>query len=200
MGSTPVVVVLEDSFVVPAVLSAFELYNYPDSTRGRCSAECRGGVWGRRDNEVWTAVYAATTQLIDYRDEDSSYGREPFDILTHGAWAGYDISGCNYLGAFHSHPYPDVEAGDGLIENWSEPSDDDEETMPREVIEIIVSLVPSSSVPHQSLEWAQRGDRVSGRVDVAYVTISGWYNDEDGLVDEVRVEWPGCAQRPFLEG
>ena len=190
-------IVLEDAFVVPAVLSAYELYNQNGPDGRVSSAEALGSLWGHRDGMVWTVRYVSITQSVTHRDEDSVEGPTPFDELTHAAWAAYDISGCNYLGGFHSHAYPNVEMDDGLFDNWTEPSEDDESAMPIDVIELIVSLVPSASVPTEYLEWAQRGDRVSGRVDVAYVAISGWYNDEEGVADEVRVEWPGSAGRPF---
>lgn len=188
-------IILVESFWSVAIMTAYELYRYRDYWNQERCAECLGVVWGVRENDDLYAIYGTATQLVVDRDEESVIGPDPFSHALHNVWAALDATGTKYLGTFHSHPWSpeDVEymLGDGCgDEDFYEASDEDKESIVPETLEIIVSLRPINTVDKDDLLWAQRGLTVSGRIDVAHVTFSGWYKHQNGVVKQIPVEYP----------
>jgi|LFRM01.1.fsa_nt_gb hypothetical protein len=183
---------ITDQFWTNAILTAYELFRYPDDTGKIICAECLGGVWGDRDGDIYRARFATTTQLIEKRDEASVVGPDPFEHLIHNAWAALDVADANYLGGFHSHPWTEQEVKDYLASGETDdvfwqPSDADKDSMPHKCIEIIVSLRPTTTVDPNLFTWAERGQLVSGKIDIAHITFSGWFMDDNGGFSQVPI-------------
>ncbi|MBN2376448.1 MAG: hypothetical protein JXD22_08605 [Sedimentisphaerales bacterium] len=153
-------------------------------------------MWGNKDGDIFRASLATTTQIIEKRDMSSvEAGRSPFEQLLHNAWATLDVSDANYLGAYHSHPWTQQEVNNALSAGetedffWqaSDGPDGDEGSMPDNCIEIILSLRPASTVNPDQYVWQQRGDLISGRIDIVHITFSGWFKNDNGQFSQIAV-------------
>ena len=59
--------------------------------------------------------------------------------------------------------------------------------MPHKCIKIIVSLRPTTTVDPDLFRWAERGQLVSGKIDIAHITFSGWFMDDNGGLSQVPI-------------
>jgi hypothetical protein len=197
---------ISESFWTTAIITSQELYKYKDENGNEVSAECLGNLWGMRRGISMDVQFGTTTQLIEHRDENSVVGPNPFDHLLHSAWTVLDVSECNYIGSFHSHPWSEEEVKDFFEDGYTddvfwEASDTDKDSIPRDHIEIIVSLRPLCADPLGSLagdsevkvneslyEWKERNGLVSGKIDIFHVTLSGWYKNDCDDVYRVPIK------------
>jgi hypothetical protein len=191
-----VTITLKESFWATALLTAYELYEFSyDGSLTIKSTECIGLCWGRRRGEGFELIYGTATQLVEHRDENSVTPYNQFDHLTHVAWAGLDAGDFNAVGSFHSHPWSSSEVLDRKRKGHSESyfwnaSQDDIDSTPFDSIGVIISLRPLNSITESLNSWKSRDLTVSGRFDLAHVTISGWYKNHSGDFAQVEVLLP----------
>lgn len=186
---------LTKKFWGASLLTAYELFNFRGQNGGSESCECLGSVWGKRNEYHFLAELATTTQLIEHRDKESVVGPDPWYHVLHNAWAVLDVSGLTYLGAFHSHPWSAAEIVEAKTdknapfsdEDFYGASEEDKASMADRTIEVIISLRPLTNASVNEYRWQQRGMIVSGQIDLAHATFSGWYKNDAGDVSQIPV-------------
>jgi proteasome lid subunit RPN8/RPN11 len=186
----PIQVHLEESFWATLLLTAHQLYRFAYDDGVEKSLECLGVCWGTRQGRNFRLRYAAATQIVEHRDENSVQGHDALNFHTHVAWSGIEVGDLNAIGEFHSHPYSEAEAHNfqvaGRADDMWTASEGDCSVMAHDMVEVIVCLQPLTTVLEPHL-WVKRGLIVAGRHDLAFVTISAWYKEDDGQVSQAEV-------------
>ena len=185
-------------FLATLVLAAHEVYRYVDTgCEDHTSRECVGRIWGHREaGGVFRAELAPVVQLVESSHEDGAVCQSSFHHLLHSAWVGsFSLTYC-YLGTFHSHPWPpDNEWLPSPKWLWNQSheasaTDLDDENMPRDTIQMIVSVRAQDLTRSPVDRWVADGPLLRRRVDIVDVTVAGYYKDEEGNVHTCPVRAP----------
>lgn len=187
-------IVLVEWFWSLAIMTGYELYQYPDTQKKVQHSECLGAIWGVRDGDDLYPVYGTATRLIVNREEGPTIGPDPFAHSRNNFWAALDATDAEYLGTFHTFPWSPDEVermlANGCVEEaFYEPSEEEKGRIIPGKIEITLSYRPIDTVAEEEHSWAQRGLILAGRIDEAHVTFSGWYKHANHAVEQIPIEY-----------
>ena len=172
------------------IIATQELFNFNDGVEHNASLEAIGYLWGNQVDGRLMITIASVLQRVQKRSEEGVAAVNVFDQSFHTIHTMLDLRGESYQGMFHSHPWPEgarynLRMNGGGDQDLANASDTDKSSQVEDYVEVICAVRQADSMSDDMYEWRQRDNRLSGKLDTNWYSISAWCKNVEKQVVEV---------------